>query len=501
MWHFVIDTTASSANPAACSCLQTHGRHCPLCPVWLFLHHAMWTVKTVDEYFEVHLFRMQHILLVGHQVLNIRVSLRLCFVPSVIRSTLVPICSSRQRHDPHKIEGIPSSQTWRRRNHLDSPDSRRSKRRLADDGLEATSASPTASLSAEELFKLKNSGEFDINDEEKDKHVEVKDEPTGDSGQTSHAPKQLSSMTVPPTAPAHHARSLSVHSPVRTVFGDHSTQIVNREDLLDNLLSQNFSTEMTGYAVQQILQDAKESTGAGNELGVACVEVRINRLQQKGVASARLDEVVQLFQKSLRDDLVQLSSRIESIGGISTPPNTSSAGTTPHAPDEDKHLRVHSNSSAKRPQRDTIVAKAAQKPAVNRPRTQLAAFEASHPQSDSSDSSSNDDDNDNEGNCGKSKECNSRDLADDDDNYRDDLDGDRSELTEEERSMLVAYPFYSAFLDLLTHSTRSEYNQAKGQSPAIWLSKAKSCIRHICPLRDLSMHVWAWRCQHCHGYP
>ena len=384
--------------------------------------------------------------------------------------------------------------------HLDSPDSRRSKKRLADDGLEAASAGPTAAISAEELFKLKNSGEFDINDEGKNKHVEVKDEPTGDSGKPSHAPKQLSSIAVPPTTPAHHARSPSVHPPARNVFGDHSTQIVNREDLLDNLLSQNFSTEMTRYAVQQILQDAKESAGTGNELGVAYVEARIDRLQQKGIASARLDEVVQLFQTSLRDDVDQLSSRIESIGGISTPPKTSSAGTTPHAPDQDRHSRVNSNSSAKRPQRDTIVAKAAQKPAVDSPRTQLAAFAASHPQSDSSDSSSNDDDDDNEGNCGKSKECNSRYLADDHDNYRDDLDGDRSELTEEERSMLVAYPFYSAHLRLLIHSTRSEHNQAKGQSPAIWLSKAKSCIRHICPLRDLSMHVWAWRCQHCHGY-
>lgn len=341
-----------------------------------------------------------------------------------------------------KSKGYRALKRGAEEDHLDSPDSRRSKRRLADDGLEAASAGPTAAISAEELFKLKNSGEFDINNEEKNKHVEVKDEPTGDSGQPSHAPKQLSSITVPPSTPAHHARSPSVHPPARNVFGDHSKQIVNREDLHDNLLSQNFSTEMTRYAVQQILQDAKESAGTGNELGVAYVEARIDRLQQKGIAPARLDEVVQLFQTSLRDDLDQLSSRIESIGGISTPPNTSSAGTTPHAPDQDKHLRVNSDSPVKRPQRGTIVAKAAQKPAVNSPRTQLAAFEASHPQSDSSDSSSNDDDDDNEGNRGKSKECNSRYLADDHDNYRDDSVGDRSELTEERRSMLDAYPFY-----------------------------------------------------------
>ena len=99
-------------------------------------------------------------------------SLRLCFVPAVILSALVPICSSRQR-TKSKVYRAPKRGA--EEDHLDSPDSRRSKRGLADDGLEGASASPTAALSAEELFKLKNSGEFDINDEEKDKHVEVKD--------------------------------------------------------------------------------------------------------------------------------------------------------------------------------------------------------------------------------------------------------------------------------------------------------------------------------------
>ena len=195
-----------------------------------------------------------------------------------------------------KSKGYRAPKRGAEEDHLDSPDGRRSKRGLADDGLEAASASPTAALSAEELFKLRNSGEFDINDEEKDKHVEVKDEPTGGSGHTSHAPKQLPSITVPPTAPGHHARSPSGHSPARNVFGDHSEQIINREDLLDNLLFQDFSTEMTGYAVQQILQDAKQSADTGNELGVADVEARIDRLQQKGITSHRLDEAVRLFK-------------------------------------------------------------------------------------------------------------------------------------------------------------------------------------------------------------
>lgn len=96
-----------------------------------------------------------------------------------------------------KSKGYRAPKRGAEEDHLDSSDSRRSKRRLAYDGLEAASESPTVALSAEELFKLKNSGEFDINDEEKNKHVEVKDEPAGDSGHASHVAKQLSSVTVP----------------------------------------------------------------------------------------------------------------------------------------------------------------------------------------------------------------------------------------------------------------------------------------------------------------
>lgn len=375
-------------------------------------------------------------------------SLCLCFVLSVILSTLVPIGSSpnamtrinpkgHQRHQAHKRGA--------EEDHLDSLDIRRSKKRLANDGSEVASTNPAAGLSLEEMFKLKNSGEFDINDAEQDTQVEVKDEPVEESDPPPQAPEQLPSTADPSTAPVLHARSLSGHTPARNVSGDQSAQIVSREDLLDNLLSQDFDIEMTGHAVQQILQDARRSAGTGNELGVAYVEARIDRLQQKGIASSRLAEVIQLFRTSLQDDLDQLSSRIQSMGGVSMPPNLSSTGTTRLAPDQDKHLRVQSNPSAKRPPRVTALTKPAQQAAVNNLRTQFAAFEASHGQSESSDSSSNDGD-DNERDYRTSKQISTNCLADDDDYYRDDLDGDRNECTEEERSTLVVYLFYSLYL-------------------------------------------------------
>ena len=113
----------------------------------------------------------------------------------------------------------------------------------------------------------------------------------------------------------------------------------------------------------------------------------------------------------------------------------------------------------KRPQRGTLVIEAAQKPPDKHSRTPLAAFKASHRQSDSSGSSSSDDDGDNdEGRHRTSKQRISKYLTDDDDDYRDDLDGDRSDLTEEERSMLAVCPMYASHPCLLTHSTRSGYH-------------------------------------------
>lgn len=362
----------------------------------------------------------------------------------------------------------------------DSSDSRRNKRRAAEHVPEAASATPAATLSAEELFKLKNAGEFDDVEQAKDNHVEIKDEPTGDS---IH---QLPSAAGPSIAAIQHAPSPSVQAPARNLLGDQSTQVVNREDLLDNLLSQDFDAKMTRYAVQQILH----------------VEARIKRLQQKGIASSRLSEVVQLFQTGLRDHVDRLSSRIEAIGGVLKSPTVLPDDTTRHALGQDKYLRLRSESSVKRPERGTIAREITQKQVVNNPRTPLAAFEASYLQSDSSDSNSDAcDDIDLESDRRKSKQYNSKYLTDDDEDYRDDLDGDRSELTEEERSMGFACPWYLLYSCLLTDSTRSEYHQAKGQSAALWLSQAQSCVRHIRPLRDLCMHGRAGRCEHCHGDP
>lgn len=315
--------------------------------------------------------------------------------------------------------------------HLDAPDGRRSKRRAADHAPDAASADPATILSVEELFKVKNSGEFDDAEQDKDKHVEIKDEPNGDN-------QQPPSTAGPSTSATQHALPPSLHTPAPKLFGDQSTQIVNREDLLDNLLSQDFNTEMTGYAVQQILQDARESADTGNELGVAHVEARIERLQQKGIASSRLSEVIQLFQTGLRDQVHQLSSRIESIGSVSIQLAVLSAGTDRHALDQDKHSRSHNDSSVKSPQRGTIAIKAVSKPAAKDSRTPLAAFKASHRQPDSSDFSSDDDDGDNDGGS-RIMSKQSRYLTDDDDDYRDGLDGDSGELTEEERSMLVVF--------------------------------------------------------------
>lgn len=344
-------------------------------------------------------------------------------------------------------------QTHKRGAEEDSPNSRRSKRRAAGDGSGTAASTTSAStLSAEELFKLKNAGEFDDAQQDKDNHVAIKDEPTGDNNQ------QLPSTAGPSTAPIHHARSPSVHTPAGNMFGDHSTQVANREIVLDTLLSQEFNTEMTRHAVQQILQDAGASAGSGNELGIAYIEARIARLQQKGIPSSRLSEVVHLFQTGLRYHLDEFSSRIDSIGAVSTPPTVFSAGTTRQLFDQDKQLRPDSDTSVKSSRCGTMATKLAQKATVDNVRTPLAAFQASHLQSDSSDSGSDDgNDGNTKGNRRKGKRYNSKYLTDDDEDYRDDLDRERSELTEEERSMLVFCPADSLCLCLLTHSSRSEY--------------------------------------------
>jgi hypothetical protein len=319
------------------------------------------------------------------------------------------------------------------------PNSRRSKRRAKERGSEAASATSAATLSAEELFKLKHADEFDdARSEIQDPHVEIKEEPTGDGNVASHAAERLTSVAVPTVAVTQQARSPSVSSPARNFVGVQSSQAIDRENVLDTLLSQEFNTEMTRHAVQQILHDARESVGSGNELGVAYVEARIDRLQQKGITSSRLDEVVQLFQSGFRDLLDQLSSRIQSIGGVSTPRTTILASAARRSVDRDKSPRVYSQSSAKRTERGTRTTKFAQKTAANNPHSQLAAFEASHIQSDSSESSSNDDDGGGTyGSRRKSKKYDSRYLANDDD-YRDDIEGDRSEFAKKERSMLIS---------------------------------------------------------------
>lgn len=73
IWHFVIDITVGSANPVACSCMQTW-MALPLVPCAMSdqFYPDMRSAKTAVEYFEVHLLQLQDILLVGHQVLNKR---------------------------------------------------------------------------------------------------------------------------------------------------------------------------------------------------------------------------------------------------------------------------------------------------------------------------------------------------------------------------------------------------------------------------------------------
>jgi hypothetical protein len=82
-----------------------------------------------------------------------------------------------------------------------------------------------------------------------------------------------------------------------------------------------------------------------SKLGVAYVEARIYRLQQMGIPPSRPSEVVHLFQTGLQDLLDQSSSRIESIGDVSTPRTTFSTGIRRYRPDQGKDSRVRNDSS------------------------------------------------------------------------------------------------------------------------------------------------------------
>jgi len=270
--------------------------------------------------------------------------------------------------------------------HADSPSSRCSKRRAA--GCLPIPAETAVALSQEEQFKLRNAVEFDeCNTEADSKEVGVKDEPTDTPSHLANGTQPLATRLIATITVPRNVRS-SFATSSDAVPGAASTDANDRDTVLDTLLSQAFNPEMTQYVVRQILQDAQDSAGRGNEFGIAYVEAQIERLQRKGTPLSRLAEVIQLFQRGLRDLSNNFRSRISSIGGQAVRPESSEQKGAPSLGDELRRKHHVRQRHSKIPERESTRLQASLVEVASGSQGNLAAFEATHGQSDNSTTSS-----------------------------------------------------------------------------------------------------------------
>lgn len=269
------------------------------------------------------------------------------------------------------------------------PGSRRSKRNAAAHGQLSASAESAVALSQEELFKLRNAAEFDdCNTETLSKEAQVKDEPTGSPSRPTRGTQSLANS---PKAVAPEPRIVRSSPATPTAHADSGaafTDVNDRHNVLDALLSSTFNLEMTTYVVEQILQDAQDSAGRGNEFGIAYIEAQIERLQRKGTSPSCVDEVIQLFQRGLRDLSDKFHSRISSVGG-------QAVRLDPFKPkDAPSVIREHQSGHHVQQQHGTIPERSSTRlqssliEVASISQRNFAAFEATHGQSDGSASSS-----------------------------------------------------------------------------------------------------------------
>lgn len=284
------------------------------------------------------------------------------------------------------------NRTPKRRADQITPNSRRSKRRATGDGSSALPDTAVA-LSQEESFKLRNAAEFDdCNTEALSNVVEVKDEPGDTASRPINGTQVWATRHNAATTVLTNLRPSPATSSAYAVPGAAFTDASDRDSILDTLLSQSFNPEMTQYVVKQILQDAQDSAGRGNEFGIAYIEAQIERLQRKVTSPSRLAEVVQLFQRGLRDVSNKFHSRISSVGGqtvrLESPEQKAElivTGTHQSGHHVPQHRDETPRQSSPRLRASPFgIASVSQR---------LAAFEATHGQSGSSISSSEDEEN------------------------------------------------------------------------------------------------------------
>jgi hypothetical protein len=244
-------------------------------------------------------------------------------------------------------------------------------------------------LSQEELFKLRNAAEFDdCNTETLSKEAQVKDEPTGSPSRPTCGTQSLATSHNVAAPGPRNLRSSPATSTAHAVSGAAFTDVNDRDNVLDTLLSQTFNPKMTKYVIEQILQDAQNSAGRGNEFGIAYIEAQIQRLQKKGTTPSRLAEVIELFQRGLRDLSNKFHSRISSVGGQvvrlePSKPKDAPSGNSEHP--SEHHVRQQRGNI---PERSSTRIRSSPVEVASVSQRNLAAFEATHGQSDSSASSS-----------------------------------------------------------------------------------------------------------------
>lgn len=303
-------------------------------------------------------------------------------------------------------KSTPTKSTSSKRKARDrTPGSRFSRRQVTNDFALVTPTDSTVTQSEEEAFRRRNAAEFG------EVFVKVEDETDAVDVAPSEAPRVVANRTA--SLPA--ARDVHQTAASRDSALEHD----DRQSILDSILIEWPNAEMTQHAVNQVLQDARNSAGFGTDFGITHVEDCINRLKRKSIAKTRLAELVGLLQKGLQEHFTQFRARVESLGRAQSSPSLLSE--TPQA-DTDKHHATEVMTMYPKPKPGSSQALYVEVAPTSK--EELAKIEASRCSSDGNSASSSDEDQD----VSRSSQKNSTYQDDDDEEYRDcDNPGEHSE--------------------------------------------------------------------------
>lgn len=332
-------------------------------------------------------------------------------------------------------KSTPKSSPAKRKAKDSTPNTRSSKRRAASSKDFFAATESTTALSEEDSFRRRNAAEFGegpIKVEEADSN-------------TSCAPLDVAVSGGPPSPVVRLSAPCEVEDARRTdaIHGS-ASEHDDREDVLNAILMKNFNEDLTRYAVNQLLQDARGSAGQTTDFGITHVEALVGRLKRKGIPQSRLAELLDLLKEGLRRPVAEFFSRVDSLGTMLLPPSP--------VVSEPALVAVRTRSATPRQElgdRSKIgPSKTLYVEVAPTSKDVLAKFEVAHSPSESSASSSDDEDHQILGSHRGSKY-----QDDDDEEYQDDNDrtGNLSDHTEGE-SGTTLLPLSNMALHTLTYA-------------------------------------------------